>query len=168
MNDLNTTVSVGNSSRHGQLGNLTLQDAKFFGRPNFSGEMDRFKDDRKKFTVRIPNETADELRALGWNVRTILPETEEQETISCLKVMVDPGSCDVYLIMGDKNEKLEPNNLGIVDRTRFDVIDMEIRAWMYNEEEVRAGQEQPMYSARLVKLIGVIQASPLNEKYGIL
>ena len=176
---LETKVSVGQSYGRG-LGNLTLENAKFFGRPNFSGEEDRFKDSRRKFTVQIPNEAADELRALGWNVKTTIPQSEEQDPISHLKVMVDfrfdenhPGDVayekgsDIWVIMGEQREKLTSLTAGILDRSRILTMDMEIRAWNYNASDVLDGAD-PEYSARLVAIVATINPSLLSSKYGIL
>ena len=167
--EIHTKVSVGDS--YGQkLGNLTLEDAKFFGRPNFRGEEDQFKDARAKFTVLIPNDVADQLRDLGWNVKTTCPTAEQEkegmECISHLKVMVDVEKCDVWIIMGEDREKLEAKNLGVIDKSRIEEMDMEIRAWMYNVDEVRTGTEEPRYSARLVTLVANIKPNLLSAKYG--
>lgn len=169
--EINTKVSVGETFGKQALGNLTLEDAKFFGRPNFAGELDRFKDDRRKFTVLIPNEVADQLREFGWNVKTTVPTPEEiadgREPLSHLKVMVDSSS-DIWVIMGENREKLNDATMGVIDRSRIQSMDMEIRAWMYNKEEVDAGTETPEYSARLVTLVATIQPNILSAKYGSL
>ena len=168
-----------------KLGNLTLEDAKFWGRPNFAGEMDRFKNDNRKFTIFIPNDAADELRALGWNVRETIPTPErlaqdpEAQIINSLKITLnfkdDPAhpndvryekGPDIWVIMGENREKLTSLTAGLLDRSHIQTLDMEIRAWNYNKEEVDAGQEEPEYSARLVTLVAVIQPSVLSTKYG--
>lgn len=176
MEPIKTVVSVGTlpPGRKG-IPNITLQDARFFGRPNFSGIEDRFKDTRRKFTVLIPNEVADELRSIGYNVKTDIPTPEElkefpdRDKISHLKVMVDDTS-DVYIRLGadGQPEKIPVPNFGLVDKTRFEDFDIEVRGWNYNEEEVRAGQEQPKYSCRLVMLVGTITPNILTQKYGAL
>lgn len=162
--EINTKVSVADTFGKQKLGNLTLEDAKFFGRPNFSGEEDRFKDTRRKFTVLIPNDVADQLREIGWNVKTTIPTQEEvaegREPLSHLKVMVDSGS-DIWVIMGDEREKLTENTMGVLDRSRIQNLDMEIRAWEYDPEE-KPGE----FSARLVTLVAVIQQNLLSSKYG--
>lgn len=180
--DEETTTKVTQHEPLGRkkLGNLTLEDAHFWGRPNFSGEEDQFRDARRKFTVIIPNEAADELRALGWNVRTTLPTPEklaidpEAQPISSLKVMLnftfDPEhpndvryekGPDIWVIMGEDREKLTSLTVGLLDRSRVHSLDMEIRGWEYNAEE-----EPGKYSARLVQLVAVIQPSLLDKKYG--
>lgn len=163
--EINTKVSVGETYNK-KVGNITLEDAKFFGRPNFSGVEDRFKDDRRKFTVLIPNEVADQLREMGWNVKTNIPTPEElkefpdREPLSHLKVMVDDGSI-VQIRMGEEVETLTVGNFGVIDRSRIEEMDMEIRAWEYDPDE-RPGN----YSARLVALVANIRPNILEQKYG--
>lgn len=165
--EINTKVSAGETYGK-KVGNLILEDAKFFGRPNFSGEEDRFKDSRRKFTVLIPNDIADQLREMGWNVKTNIPTPEEKaefpdrEPLSHLKVMVDDGST-VQIRAGESVETLTPATFGVIDRARIDNMDMEIRAWEYDPEE-RPGQ----YSARLVALVANVRLNMLEQKYGML
>lgn len=160
-----------------KVANITLLDAKFWGRPNFSGEEDRFKDSRRKFTVLIPNEHADMLRSLGWNVRTTLPSEEQlkedptREPISSLKVMMNFGTAkdnpsvetgpDVFIKIGEDLEKLSSRTVGLLDRSRVLDMSMEIRAWEYDPED-----DPGKYSARLVQLVAVIQPSQLEQRYG--
>lgn len=163
--EINTIVTVGDTHNK-KVGNLTLEDAKFFGRPNFSGVEDRFKDDRRKFTVLIPNDLADQLRAMGWNVKTSVPTPEEKaeypdrEPLSHLKVMVDDNSI-VQIRMGEDTETLTPATFAVIDRSRIEMMDMEIRAWEYDPDE-RPGN----YSARLVALVATIRPNILEQKYG--
>lgn len=163
--EINTKVSVGDTYNK-KVGNITLEDAKFFGRPNFSGVEDRFKDARRKFTVLIPNDVADQLRQMGWNVKTNIPTPEElqefpdREPLSHLKVMVDDNSI-VQVRMGEDVETLTSATFGVIDRSRIESMDMEIRAWEYDPEE-RPGN----YSARLVALVANIRPNILEQKYG--
>jgi hypothetical protein len=166
--EINTVVSVGETFGKNKVPPITLEDAKFFGRPNFSGVEDAFKDTRRKFTVLIPNDVADQLRDLGYNVKTKLPTKEElaeypdREMISHLKVMIDLTLSDIFIKMGDDYEKLNANTMGVLDKARIIEMSMELRAWEFNPEE-KPGE----YSARLVSLVAVIQRNRLSEKYGI-
>jgi hypothetical protein len=76
--------------------------------------------------------------------------------------MVDDGSI-VQIRMGENVEQLTVGNFGVIDRSRIDTMDMEIRAWEYDPEE-RPGQ----YSARLVALVANIRPNILEQKYGLL
>lgn len=166
--ELNTVVSVADHQpgRRG-IPNITLQGARFFGRPNFSGIEDAFKDTRRKFTVMIPNEVADQLRDIGYNVKTKIPTPQEmeefpdREVLSHLKVMVDNNSDILVRVGGNDFEKLEVPAYGSIDRVRISEMDMEIRGWEYNRDE-KPGE----YSARLVTLVVTVVPNVLLEKYG--
>jgi hypothetical protein len=169
--EIHTIVSVADNppGRKG-IPNITLQDCRFFGKPNFSGIENQFKDSRRQFTVVIPNEVADQLREIGYNVKTSLPtpeqEAEGMEKISHLKVMVDDGSMVAMGPAGTPPSIISTDNFMIVDMTRFETWDCELRGWNYNEEEVKAGREEPLYSARLVQFVGTMRPNILAQKYG--
>ena len=180
MDPVTSTITVGEPWGKQTVANITIQDAKFWGRPNFAGELNQFRETKRQFTVLIPNEHADTLRELGWNVKTKIPTPEEvekgYEPVSSLKVAVDVNidkegnetGSNVIVIMGDQQEKLTGNTMAILDRSRIQNVDMELRAWMYNKDEVDKGLEEPKYSARLVTCVATIQRSILGEKYGAL
>lgn len=172
-----TVITIGESFG-GRAPNFTIENARFFGKPNFSGELDRFKDDRRKFTVIIPEEAVEPLRSLGYNVKERIPTEEEaemgREKLFHLKVFLNfkfsdqfPGSVehekgpDVWIIQGEDREKLNSKTVGILDRSRFHQIDMEIRGWEYDADE-----SPGMLSARLVMFVGVLRANVLDSKYG--
>lgn len=171
MDRKNTVVSVGQQYGRG-IPNITLEDAQFFGRPNFAGEKNRFKEEKRQFTVMIPEDVANTLREIGYNVKTNIPTPEElaeypdREQISHLKVAVDTSS-DVWVKMGDAEpSKLDQSVWGLVDKSRIVEMDMELRAWMYNKEEVEQKIEEPKYSARLVQIIITLEHNKLAAKYG--
>lgn len=169
--EINTIVSVAHHppGKKG-LPNITLQDCRFFGKPNFGGKENQFKDARRTYTVVIPNEVADKLREVGYNVKTKLPTEEEKaegmDSISYLKVMVDDGSMVAMGPAGSSPSVIGVENFAIVDMTRFETWDCEIRAWNYNEEEVRKEGAEPLYSARLVQFFGTMRPNILAQKYG--
>ncbi len=171
------TITIGESFG-GRAPNFTIENARFFGRPNFSGELNRFKDDRRQFTVEIPDEAVQPLQSLGYNVKTTVPDEEAaaqgRAPINHLKVILNfkfddkfPGDVehekgpDVWIIQGEDREKLTSRTIGLLDRSRFETMDMEIRGWEYDPEE-NAG----MLSARLVMFVGVLRANVLDSKYG--
>jgi hypothetical protein len=175
--EINTKVSVLEPYRN-NIPNIVLEDAKFFGRPNFKGEMDRFNDNRRKFTVLIPNDVADQLRSIGYNVKTDVPTPEQvadgRETISHLKVYMnftpdedhpDDISLErgpkIRIIQNEEQELLSSHTVAILDRARLEVMDMEIRGWEFNKSE-KPGE----YSARLVELVATLRPSMMDAKYG--
>lgn len=160
-----------------KLGNLTVEGTRFFGRPNFAGEEDQFRDSSRKFTIIIPNEAADELRGIGWNVKTKTHDKEGNELevpISSLKVKLnfrpDPEAPnditrekgpDIWVIMGENREKLNSRTVPMMDRSRILQLDLEVRAWEYDPEDA-----PNQFSARLVQMVATIQPSLLDSKYG--
>jgi hypothetical protein len=171
-----TTVTIMESYGRG-IGNLVLEDCRFFGKPNFAGELDQFKNDARQFNVRIPNDMADQLRALGWRVKTLLPRPEfpDDDPKSFLKVAVyfgyhkghegDPAyekGPDCWILQGEEREKLTSKTVPLLDRARFDKIDMELRGW-----ESRPDEEPGLYTAALVTFVAVMRPSLLGEKYGL-
>lgn len=157
--------------------NFTLENARFFGAPNFSGVLDKFKDERRKFTTIIPDEAVVPLQQLGYNVKTTVPTEEElangREPLNHLKVFLNfswhkdfPGEVehekgpDVYIKSGEDMEKLNSRTVGLIDRSRFLSMDMEVRGWEYDADE-----NPGMLSARLVMFIGVMRPSILGQKY---
>lgn len=118
-NDLAPTViHIGELYGQKKVANLTIENARFWGRPNFNGDLDQFKNTNRKFTVIIPNDVADDVRTLGWNVKHKLKTlvghdeknspiyqwdnlpsvasvaaagglSDDQELISSMRVMVD-------------------------------------------------------------------------------
>lgn len=180
MEPITSTITVGEPWGKQTVPNITIENAKFWGRPNFAGEINQFRETKRQFTVLIPNDLADQLRDIGYNVKTKMPTPEEQaegrEPISSLKVIVDVtinergeeyGS-EVFLMVGGDHQKLNGSNMGIIDRARIHNVDMELRAWNYNKKEVDAGLEEAKYSARLVTCVAIIERSILGEKYGAL
>lgn len=179
MEPLQTTVTVNQNYGRG-IPNITFQNCRFYGKPNFQGVPNQWKDDRRQFTIMVPNDEADNLRAIGYNVKTkVLTEEEKQqglEQISHISIKVDfrpdkenPSDIskergpDIYIVQdGKEPEKLTSKTVACLDNARFENIDMEIRGWEYSPED-NPGQ----YSARLVSLVAVMRPSQLGEKYGL-
>ena len=181
MEPVTSKITIGELWGNQKVPNITIEDVKFWGRPNFAGEMDNFGESKRQFTALIPNDAADALREIGYNVKTKIPTPEEaaegKEPISHLKVAVDviidrttgeERGSNVVAIMGEQTEKLNGSTMSIIDRARINQVDMEIRAWCYNQKDVDEGRDTPKYSARLVTCVAVIQRSILGEKYGAL
>jgi hypothetical protein len=180
MEENETIITIADNHGTG-VGNLTIQNVKYFGRPNFAGNPDKFNKmgGKRSFSILIPEQYRDTLKGLGWMVNTleVRPEFPEEEAKHILKIAVDirkdpmfPEDVtrermpDIWVIQGDlPPEKLTSKTVGILDRNRFDAIDIEIRGWEYDREELPG-----VYSARLVTFVGVMKPSLLGEKYNLL
>lgn len=181
MDETRETILTIGEGRGGRAPNFTLENCQFFGKPNFGGVMDQFKDDRRKFNVVIPEAGMEPLRALGYNVKQTVPKPEDiemgREPITFLKVLLNfkipddkkglPNEIDfetgpdIYIMQGEDVEKINSLTVAVLDRTRFDNIDMEIRGWEYDKDE-----NPGVLSARLVQFVGVMRPNMLAGKYG--
>lgn len=165
-------VTIG-ESLGGRPPNVTVENTKFYGRPNFNGDMNQFKDDTRQMTIKLPDEAVEPLRALGYNVKTKVLEPEEiaegKEAPNFLKVTVDVKNegmpservPDIWVFLGENREKLTSKTMGIIDRSRFTNVDIEFRGWEYRPDE-----EPGKLSARLVQFVGVMEPNILGQKYG--
>lgn len=187
MDPITTNLTIHEKYGKQLVPNITLEEAKFWGRPNFSGEEDRFKDSRRKFNVLVTNEQAELLREIGYPAKTLLPtperlaENPDEEPLSFIKVMIDNvvlsepnadglrelvSGPNIKVLRAAEHERLDNATMGILDRARINRLDLELRAWNYNDDEVKQGIEEPKFSARLVTCIAVLQVSPLADRYG--
>lgn len=150
------------------VGHVTIEGVHYFGRPNFSKTKNNFGDEKREFTVRIPENCVSEMRELGWNVKETMPKDAEgnpdpdADTIFHLNVAVDMHLAEILLKSGDQREYLNENTVPLLDRGSFESIDIEIRGWEYNPK-VAPGK----LSARLVKLVAVRRPSLLGDKHGM-
>lgn len=177
---------------HKKVANITVLNAEFWGRPNFAGEEDRFRDSSRKYTLLFPPDVADRLADLGWPIKFQLrtsvdsqnseyvrfnraadvpPLTEGQELFCSLKVKVDMSpqkdlegrGSKVFMKMGDQVEKLNSATVGAIDRSRIVSSDHELRAWEYDPED-----DPGKFSARLVEAVVVINPNLLAQRHGVL
>lgn len=176
MEPINTIVSVGSIYGKMVAPNLTLEETGFWGRPNFRGEVNQFGDDRRCFNALIKPADVEALQKLGYPAKLKEPTPDEiemgREPIGFMKIMVDNmifndgvqvQGPEVTIVMGDQHERLNNSTVAILDKSRIHALDMEVRAWDYPKRD-----EGQAYSARLVKLIAVIERDRLAEKYGML
>lgn len=179
MEDQPTIVTIGESHGRG-IGNVTIQNVKFFGRPNFSGNPDRHNKQggKRYFNILVPEEVADEMKRLGWMVNTLEPRPEfpEDERKRIMKINIDvrqdpknPADTtreripDIWVVQGDlPPTKMTSNTMSAIDSYRFETMDIEFRGWEYDPEELPG-----TYSARLLTFVGVMRPSLLGEKYGL-
>lgn len=156
------------------VGNVVFEGARFYGKPNFSGVMNQWKDDSRQFTILIPVDAAERMIKDGWHAKIREARTPEEDTIAHVKVAVDfsfhsnhPGDVlhergpDIWVISNGNKRKLNSRTAQQLDRARnIDNLDVEIRGWEYNRED-----HPGKYSARLVALVAVMRTSILEEKY---
>lgn len=175
-----TIITIGEMRKSG-IPNVTVENARFFGRPDMTEEPDRFKNTQRKFLIFIPDNAVEPLRSIGYNVKTTVPKPEDlemgREPVNHIKIvstfsipddkkglpneMEFEKGPDVYVKSGDDVEKLNSKTVGILNRSRFSSMDLEFRGWEYDPED-SAG----LYSARLVSFIGILIPNFIEQKWG--
>lgn len=113
-------------------GILQIDDARIMFR-NFRGEGDRFnREGDRNFVLIIPNEDiADALAKEGWNVKIKDPREEGDAPFMYLPVKVkfnDRGP-QVYLVTGNRHNRLTEESVGMLDDIDIASVNMDIRPY---------------------------------------
>lgn len=130
-------------------GILQINDARIMFR-NFRGEGDKFnREGDRNFVLIIPNEEiADALAKEGWNVKIKDPREEGDTPFMYLPVKVkfnDRGP-QVYLITGERHNRLDENSVAILDDIDILSVNLDIRPydWEVNGKTGRTAYLQAM------------------------
>lgn len=137
----------------GPKGILQLDDVRIIYR-NFSGEGSKFnREGDKNFSVLIDNmELANDLIEQGWNVKIREPREEGNEPFAHLPVKVkfnDRGP-RIYLITGNRRNKLDEESVAIIDNIDIACIDMDISPYDW-EVNGKTGRTAYLHSMRVVQ-----------------
>ena len=113
-------------------GILQINDARLMFR-HFRGEGDKFnREGDRNFVLIIPNEEiADALAKEGWNVKIKDPREEGDTPFMYLPVKVkfnDRGP-QVYLITGERHNRLDENSVAILDDIDILSVNLDIRPY---------------------------------------
>lgn len=145
-------------------GILQIDDARIVYR-NFRGEASKYnREGDRNFALVIPNEEiADALTKEGWNVKVKPPRDEDDQPFMFLPVKIkfnDRGP-SVYLVTGDRHNKLDEESIGLLDDIDIASASMDVRPydWEVNGKTGRAAylqsleviQEIDRFAARFVE-----------------
>lgn len=145
-------------------GILQIDDARIVYR-NFRGEASKYnREGDRNFALVIPNEEiADALTQEGWNVKVKPPRDEDDQPFMFLPVKIkfnDRGP-SVYLVTGDRHNKLDEESIGLLDDIDIASASMDVRPydWEVNGKTGRAAylqsleviQEIDRFAARFVE-----------------
>ena len=145
-------------------GILQIDDARIVYR-NFRGEASKYnREGDRNFALVIPNEEiADALTKEGWNVKIKPPRDEDDQPFMFLPVKIkfnDRGP-SVYLVTGDRHNKLDEESIGLLDDIDIASASMDVRPydWEVNGKTGRAAylqsleviQEIDRFAARFVE-----------------
>lgn len=113
-------------------GILQIDDARIMFR-NFRGEGDKFnREGDRNFVLIIPNEEiADALTKEGWNVKIKDPREEGDSPFMYLpvKVKFNERGPQVYLITGDRRNRLDEETVAMLDDIDILSVNLDIRPY---------------------------------------
>lgn len=124
------------------IGNIVeIRNTHFIFRTNFSGDpaRDRFKDDRRKASIIIPDKhLAEELVEAGFNVKLTKPAEDSDfkpeyyvTVIANFNSKIPPK---VYLVCGNEEpRKLDEESIGILDDIRIDNVNVILNPWVRDQ-----------------------------------
>lgn len=136
-------------------GILQIDDARIIYR-NFSGRADKYnREGDRNFAVLIPDEAlAESLVAEGWNVRIRPPREDGDAPFMYLPVKVkfnDRGP-NVYLVTGDRMNKLDEDSVCCLDNVDILSVDMDLRPYNW-EVNGKTGRTAYLQSIKVTQQI---------------
>lgn len=130
-------------------GIIQMDDAKLIFK-NFEGRGDKFnREGDRNFSILIEDpETADALQERGWNVKIKDGRDEDDGPFMRLPVKLkfsDYGP-HVYLLTGDRRNKLDEESIGMLDNIDIENVDLDVRPydWEVNGRKGRTAYLQSM------------------------
>lgn len=149
-----------------RVGEITVEGATIIFR-NFRGQPSEFNSEgTRSFGLLVDDDLAEDLRADGWNVKTLKPRNEEEEKHpqAWLPVKVKYGKIPpiAVLITSRGKTRLTEETVGQLDWARIKNVDLMVRPYQYPEMSGRPAG----ISAYLKSIYVTIQEDALEEKYG--
>lgn len=149
------------------IGNVTIENARLLGGSfrNFSGAPTKFNPagGDRTFTIVIPDELVEPMRADGWPIRMLEARNEDEVAIPILKIKVhySPTARPPRVVMVSSNKKtpLGEGEVNILDWADIKTVDVVIRGY---EWEVNGNSGVKPY---LQSIYVVLNESELDLKY---
>ena len=116
--------------------NLTIEDAKIFWK-NFSGRGSTYNaEGSRNFCVEIDPDTAEAMKADGWNIKYSKPREEGDEPKPYIQVTVKYGDYPpkIYMVTSRNQTLLDEDTVGELDRAEIEKVDLIINgfSWTVN------------------------------------
>ena len=116
--------------------NLTIEDAKIFWK-NFSGRGSTYNaEGSRNFCVEIDPDTAEAMKADGWNIKYSKPREEGDEPQPYIQVTVKYGDYPpkIYMVTSRNQTLLDEDTVGELDRAEIEKVDLIINgfSWTVN------------------------------------
>ena len=145
--------------------NITLNGCRIIFR-NFSGKADKFNPaGRRSYCVLIDQELAEELKAGGWNIKTLKPRDENEDPQPYLQVRVNYRNDEntdpkIYLVSGKHKTLLDAETISSLDYAEIENVDVVIHPYAWEMTDGKSG-----ITAYTKKMYVTVPVDDLDEKY---
>ena len=114
--------------------NIRIENAKIRFR-NFSGKEGRFNPaGRRNFCLFLDDDTANDLKDEGWNIKWLNPRTEDDEPQAYIQVAVSYANVPpkVWLVNSKQKTLLDEETISTLDWAELEEVDLVIRPYNYD------------------------------------
>lgn len=109
-----------------RIPNLSVENARIVFR-NFAGKESKFNPAGKRnFCLLLDQDSAEELRDQGWNVKALAPRDKDELPQPYIQVAVafENYPPNVFLISGGKKTKLDEDTVSVLDYAEIENVDL--------------------------------------------
>lgn len=131
---------------------LIIENARFMFKPNFAGEGTQYNNPgNRNFSVMIEEEDAEQLKAMGWNVKEWHPKNDENDIHHYLDVKVNFGDYrppKIVMVTSHGKITLTEETVQELDNANIKHLDVAIRPynWSVNGKEGTKGYLKTLYA----------------------
>lgn len=146
-------------------GNVILENVRIMFR-NFAGKGTEYNPEgRRNFCIALNPEDAENLRAIGWNVKTLPPRDEYEQPQDYIQVMVsykfEDRAPHVVRISGRNRTAMTESNISNLDWEEIENVDLEFVPYNWD----KAGRSGT--TAYLKSMYVTVKEDRLAAKYAV-
>lgn len=116
-----------------RVANISVENARIIFR-NFAGKESKFNAKGKRnFCLILDNESAEDLKEIGWNIKYLNPRDPEEAPQPYIQVSVsyDNFPPKIWLISGGKKTELTEDTVSVLDYAEIENVDIIIRPYTW-------------------------------------
>lgn len=128
------------AAKQDSIPNITVEDAKFVYRPNFSGrgpeDGEKYNVDRERyFNVQVEESMVAQLRKDGWNIKFTKPKEDYPETPYMeVKVGFAYRPPTIVVVRNGNPTHLSERTVGSLDMLQLEKVDLVIRPYVWEND----------------------------------